>query len=145
MLKLGRLTDYATVLMAALAEEPSGLVSAHELAWRTHLPRPTVGKILKLLGKGGLVAAQRGINGGYRLARPPEAISFADIVAALEGPIALTECAHAASHCVLEAACGVRGNWRRIGDAVQGALAAVTLAQLASGGTRARSGLGPKS
>jgi transcriptional regulator, BadM/Rrf2 family len=131
MLKLGRLTDYATVLMAALAGEPSGVVSAHELAQRTGLPQPTVGKILKLLGKGGLVIAQRGAQGGYRLARTPEAISFADIVAALEGPIALTECADGVSHCVLEKACGVRGNWRRISDAVTGALSAVTLAQLA--------------
>src|SRR3954447_24677900 len=93
MLKLGKLTDYGTVLMTALAVDAAHPHSAQDLATRTRITVTTVAKLLKLLGKSNLVEATRGARGGYRLARPPSDISMADIVAALEGPIALTECA----------------------------------------------------
>lgn len=142
MFKLGKLTDYGTVLMTALAAEPARLRASQELAAITHLAVPTVAKLLKLLGKAGLVESLRGAHGGYRLARAPERISVADIVAALEGPIALTECS-VHRGCGIESHCGVRSNWRVINDAIRSALEAVTLAQMAlplRRGAAARSG-----
>lgn len=130
MFKLGKLTDYGTVLMTALAYEPARLQTSQELAGSTHLAAPTVAKLLKLLGKAGLVESSRGARGGYRLARSPEQITVADIVSALEGPIALTECA-VHRGCGIESHCGVRANWRVINDAIRSALEAVTLAQMA--------------
>ena len=129
MFKLGKLTDYGTVLMTALALEPARVQTSPELAGATRLAGPTVAKLLKLLGKAGLVESLRGAHGGYRLARSPERISIADIVCALEGPIALTECA-VHRGCGIESHCGVRSNWRVINDAVRSALEAVTLAQM---------------
>lgn len=130
MIRLGKLTDYATVLLTALASEPQRLRSAHELAGQTHVAEPTVGKLLKLLARGGLVESLRGAHGGYRLARAPEAISVADIVTAIEGPIALTECSVHSGDCAIESHCGVRGNWRLISEAIRAGLASVTLAQM---------------
>ena len=129
MFKLGKLTDYGTVLMTALAAEPARLQTSQELATSTRLSAPTVAKLLKLLAKAGLVEALRGAHGGYRLARSPDRISVADIVSALEGPIALTECA-VHRGCGIENHCGVRSNWRVINDAIRSALEAVTLAQM---------------
>ncbi|MGQ0699654.1 MAG: SUF system Fe-S cluster assembly regulator [Panacagrimonas sp.] len=129
MLKLGKLTDYGTVLMTALALDPARLQTSQELATSTHLAAPTVAKLLKLLGKAGLVESLRGVRGGYRLARTPDCISVADIVAALEGPIALTECA-VHRGCGIESHCGVRSNWRVINHAIRSALEAVSLAQM---------------
>lgn len=129
MFKLGKLTDYGTVLMTALAAEPGRLQTSQELAAGTRLATPTVAKLLKLLGKAGLVESLRGAHGGYRLARAPERITVADIVSALEGPIALTECS-VHRGCGIENHCGVRSNWRVINDAIRSALEAVSLAQM---------------
>ena len=130
MLKLSKLTDYATVLMTALASEPARLHSAHELAGSTHIAAPTVSKLLKLLGKGGLVESIRGSQGGYRLAKSPSQITVADIIGVLEGPIALTQCSVHKGGCALEPHCGVRSNWRLINSAIRTALEAVTLAEM---------------
>lgn len=132
MLKLGKLTDYAIVVMTALAAEPARSRSAHELARQTHVAEPTVGKVLKLLAKAELLGASRGAGGGYYLARDPADVSIADIVRAMEGPIGLTECSVHGSGCAIEPSCGVRGNWRLISEAIRGALSAVTLAQMAA-------------
>lgn len=129
MFKLGKLTDYGTVLMTALAIEPGRVQNVQELAASTHLAGPTVAKLLKLLGKAGLVESLRGAHGGYRLARSPEQITVAQIVSALEGPIALTECA-VHRGCGIESHCGVRSHWRVINDAIRSALDAVSLAQM---------------
>lgn len=129
MFKLGKLTDYGTVLMTAMAMSPARLRTSQDLAASTHLAAPTVAKLLKSLGKAGLVESLRGAHGGYRLARSPDRISVADIVAALQGPIALTECA-VHQGCGIESHCGVRANWRVINDAIRSALEAVTLAQM---------------
>jgi len=131
MFKLGKLTDYGTVVMTALAARPDALRNAHELAAETHVAAPTVSKLLKQLAKYGLVESIRGAHGGYRLARRPEQITVADVVSALEGPIALTQCAVHDGGCSIESHCGVRGNWRLINTAIRQALESVTLAQMA--------------
>jgi FeS assembly SUF system regulator len=131
MLKLGKLADYATLLMTVLAAEPARLYSAHELAGRTHVAEPTAGKLLKLLARGGLVESLRGAQGGYRLARAPDRITVADVINAVEGPIAVTQCSVHKGNCAIEAFCGVRANWRLINKAIRGALETLTVAQMA--------------
>ncbi|SHH29955.1 transcriptional regulator, BadM/Rrf2 family [Hydrocarboniphaga daqingensis] len=132
MLKLAKLTDYATVVMTAIAAEPAQLHSAQELADRSHLPAATVSKLLKMLAKARLIEATRGAQGGYRLMRSPESITVADVVDAVEGPIAVTSCSIHAGDCSIESSCGTRANWRLINEAIRQALAAVTLAQIAA-------------
>jgi FeS assembly SUF system regulator len=132
MLKLSKLADYATVLMTLVAHEPERLHNGLELAERSNLPAPTVAKLLKSLARGGLLQSLRGAHGGYKLARTPEQISVADIIAALEGPIGVTECASHPGGCTLESACSTRANWRLINVAIREALEAVSLAQMAS-------------
>lgn len=130
MLRVSKLTDYATVVMTCLAAAGDGVVSAQALAERARLEVPTVSKLLKQLAQAGLVASSRGINGGYRLSRAPERISIADIVTAMEGPIGMTECSAQAGLCGHEPHCGVRVNWQRINQAIAGALSNVTLADM---------------
>ncbi|MEO7063271.1 MAG: SUF system Fe-S cluster assembly regulator [Dokdonella sp.] len=130
MLRVSKLTDYATVVMTCLLDAGGGVLSAQSLAERARLEVPTVSKLLKQLAQAGLVVSTRGINGGYRLARAPERISIADIVIAMEGPIGMTECSVHAGMCDRETHCGVRVNWQRINQAIAGALANVTLADM---------------
>jgi FeS assembly SUF system regulator len=130
MLRVSKLTDYATVVMTLLAERPQDVHAALALAERAHLELPTVSKLLKQLGRDGLVESFRGVNGGYRLSRAPQDISVADIVVAMEGPIGMTECGAHTGLCNHESHCGVRGNWRRISDAIETALRSVTLADM---------------
>lgn len=130
MLRVAKLTDYATVIMTVLAHEPEAVLSAPELAERAGLETPTVAKVLKPLAQSGLVAAFRGANGGYRLARPAEAIGLIEIVEALEGPLGMTECSVHVGNCGIEESCGVRANWNRINEVVIDALRGITLAQM---------------
>jgi FeS assembly SUF system regulator len=130
MLRVSKLTDYATVVMATLAAAAGEVLSAQVLAERARLEVPTVSKLLKQLAQAGLVLSTRGINGGYRLARAAERISVADIVAAIEGPIGMTECSAHAGACGHEPHCGVRVNWQRINRAISMALESVTLAEM---------------
>jgi len=130
MLRITKLTDYATVVMTVMASRADALHSAAELAELAHLEAPTVAKLLKPLAAAGLVEGFRGARGGYRLARPPQDISLADVVEAMEGPIGMTECSTATGQCGLEHQCGVRANWRRINDVVAEALQQVSLAQM---------------
>jgi FeS assembly SUF system regulator len=130
MLRVTKLTDYATVVLTALAEAPARVLSAAELAERAGLELPTVSKVLKPLAHAGLVESFRGSNGGYRLARAAETISLIEVVEAIEGRVGMTECSGEHSTCELEAHCGVRGNWRHINDVVADALRAVSLAQM---------------
>ncbi len=131
MLRMGKLTDYATVVLASLAQEPARHRAAAELAERTRLTRPTVSKVLKGLQRAGLVISSRGAQGGYRLARGPEQITAAQILDAFEGPLAITECSSASSHCGIERMCRVGGAWQRINAAIRRALEDVTLQHLA--------------
>ena len=130
MLRVSKLTDYATVVMTVLAEAAGDVLSAQALAERARLELPTVSKLLKQLGHAGLVESFRGVNGGYRIARAPESISVAEIVIAMEGPIGMTECSAHAGLCDHERHCGVRGNWQRINQAIEHALQSVTLADM---------------
>ncbi|HEX6834847.1 MAG TPA: SUF system Fe-S cluster assembly regulator [Rudaea sp.] len=130
MLRVSKLTDYATVVMTALADAPERVHSAQELAEKARLELPTVSKLLKQLAHAALVESFRGVNGGYRLARAPERISIADIVIAMEGPIGMTECSAQAGVCGHEPHCGVRVNWKRINQAIAHALAGVSLADM---------------
>jgi FeS assembly SUF system regulator len=132
MLRVTKLTDYATVVLTVLASEPDVVASAAGLAERAGLEAPTVAKLLKPLAQAGLVDAFRGANGGYRLARPAEAISLFEVVEAMEGPLGMTECSVHAGSCGIEDSCGVRANWRRINDVVADALRGVSLAQMLS-------------
>jgi len=131
MLRMGKLTDYATVVLASLAQEPSRHRAAAELAERTRLGRPTVSKVLKGLQRAGMVISSRGSQGGYRLARLPEQITAAQILDVFEGPIAITECSSASSQCGIERQCRVGGAWQRINAGIRRALEDVTLQQLA--------------
>ena len=130
MLRVTRLTDYATLVLTVMAARPEAVHSAAELAERARLEAPTVSKVLKPLAHAGLVAGFRGVNGGYRLARPPASISLYEIVAAMEGPLGMTECSVHAGHCGIEDHCGVRANWRRVNDVIAEALRGMTLAQM---------------
>lgn len=132
MIRISRLTDYGIVLLSHMAAHPERVHTAAELATETHLPLPTVSKLLRLLARDGLLQSQRGVNGGYGLARAPEQITVSSAVAALEGPIALTTCASAVpSDCSHEPICPVRGHLHLINLAIRQALDAVTLADLA--------------
>jgi FeS assembly SUF system regulator len=130
MLRVTKLTDYATLVLTVMAAEPGAVHSAVGLAERARLEAPTVSKVLKPLARAGLLEGFRGVNGGYRLARAPEAISLIEIVEAIEGPLGVTECSVHAGNCGIEAHCGVRANWRRINDVVADALRGITLAQM---------------
>jgi FeS assembly SUF system regulator len=132
VIRIRKLTDYGIVLLAYFVGDGEPPVrTARELSAKAHLPYATVSKILKALVRKSLLVSHRGIKGGYSLARSPEEISVAEIVAALEGPLALTECsALAPSLCDLEPVCPVRSNWRKINDVVRGALAQLSLAEM---------------
>lgn len=132
MLRVTKLTDYATVIMTVLASRPDAVLSASELAECARLEVPTVAKVLKPLAQAGLVEGFRGTNGGYRLARAADRIGLIDIVQAMEGPLGMTECSVHEGHCGIEDHCGVRANWRHINDVVVEALRNVTLAQMLS-------------
>jgi FeS assembly SUF system regulator len=132
MLRVTRLTDYATVVLTVLAARPGVVLSAPELAEAAGLETTTVAKVLKPLATAGLVEGFRGAGGGYRLARDAAAITLVHVVEAMEGPLGMTECSIHAGNCGIEASCGVRANWRRINDVVADALRGVTLAQMLS-------------
>ena len=128
MLRISRLTDYATVILASLAG--GNLASAADVADRTRIGLPTVSKLLKELQHAGLVTSVRGAHGGYQLARPAAAINAAEIIDAVEGPLALTECAGGAGNCGIEATCLVGHGWQRISRAIRRALVDVSLEEL---------------
>ena len=131
MLRISKLTDYGTVILACLAREPDRLWSAAEVAERTRVGLPTVSKLLKRLQRSGLVTSTRGSHGGYQLARAPEGITAAQILDALEGPFAITECSSEHSTCGLESSCTVGHAWQRVNAAIRRALTDISLAELA--------------
>lgn len=132
MIRISRETDYGIVLLTHIVNSAEGSTySARALAARTHLPVPMVSKILKQLVRDGLLFSQRGVKGGYYLARHPENISVAEIISAVEGPIAMTMCVSTPGECRQEGFCGVRPNWLRINEAVRGALQGITLSEMA--------------
>ncbi|MEE7547036.1 SUF system Fe-S cluster assembly regulator [Xanthomonas sp. Kuri4-1] len=130
MLRVTKLTDYATVVLTVLAARAGDVLSASELAEQAGLEPPTVSKLLKPLAQAGLVEGLRGVHGGYRLARAAGDITLIEIVEAMEGPLAITECSQDHGQCGIAHQCGVRANWRLINDVVADALRGVTLAQM---------------
>jgi len=133
MIRIAKLTDYAIVLLVFMARAAKGAVhAARDLADESGLPLPTVSKVLKCLSREGLVASHRGARGGYTLARAAAAIRISEIIAAMEGPVAVTECSgNCKVSCELERTCPVRDNWQVINDVVQRSLANFTLADMA--------------
>jgi FeS assembly SUF system regulator len=133
VLRIGKLTDYAIVILAHLARRGRVCVSsASDVAEATGIPQPTVAKVLKQLVQGGLLVSSRGARGGYGLARDPSVVTVLDVIDAMEGPLTLTDCAHDATACADHARCGVVGHWPRILHAVRQGLAGVTVHDLAS-------------
>ncbi len=130
MLRITKLTDYAVLVLSDMVR-PGDARAARDVATNTRIPQPTVSKVLKLLARSGLVGSERGKNGGYRLARSADAITLADIVDAVEGPIAVTECSTIERGCCdLEGRCPTETNWIRINEAIRQALRGVTLADM---------------
>lgn len=131
-MRLSSLSDYAVVMMSAAARHCGGArVNAAQLAEETGVPLPTAQKLVSKLSTAGLLRSVRGSGGGFKLARPAAAISLADIIEAVEGPIALTACVDEMRHdCGLEGACKVQPHWSAVNSAVRGALANVSLTSL---------------
>lgn len=132
MIRLSKLADYGIVMMTNMARHPQRQHNAAEIAAESHIPLPMASKILKALARAGLLASHRGAKGGYGLARDAEAITVAQVIVALEGPIALTACIEdGPGDCVIEALCPARANWQRINDAIRQALDGITMAEMA--------------
>lgn len=130
MIKLNRMTDYGVVVMSQMNQHP-GTVTAPELAQATGLPIPTVSKLLKQLAKSGLIESHRGVHGGYSIVRDLEDINAMEIIEALDGPVALTDCVDGAEDmCNVQSLCPLRGGWDKVNAAVRKALTEVTLAEL---------------
>ena len=130
MLRLSKLTDYAVVVLIRLSHGEA-VQTSPGIAAGIGLPEPTVAKVLKALAGSGLVSSQRGARGGYRLVRPLSAIPVTDVVAAIDGPIALTACVEGSgTGCEAECMCPVRGRWDLVNDAVRQALGRITLADM---------------
>ena len=129
MLRVTKLADYGIVILTYLAAHRENTYNARDIANLVNLPLPVVSKVLKLLGKSGLVASQRGIKGGYGLAHAPEKITVAAIIQAVEGPIAVTEC-NTNRDCDLQTGCPVRTNWHLINRTIQSALERISLAEM---------------
>ena len=130
MLRLSKMADYAAVVLATMADRPADQHTSVALAEHTGLARPTVSKLLKALAQSGLVVARRGINGGYSLARAPAAISAVDMIEAIDGPFAMTECTLAPGLCELEPNCRLGAQWRHLSLTVRRTLADITLEDL---------------
>jgi FeS assembly SUF system regulator len=135
MLRVSKLTDYAVVVLVRLsADMPCGegpVQTSPAIACATGVPEPTVAKVLKALSAANLVLSQRGARGGYRLIRPLETISVADVIAAIDGPIALTACVDGSlGACDVHAMCAVKGRWDLVNDAIRQSLTSITLADM---------------
>lgn len=130
MLKIGKLTDYATVILSYMAKDAGHMHAAQEVSDATGITLPTVSKILKLMIRAKLLTSIRGAKGGYLLARLPERITVAAIIQAMEGPIALTECNASHKNCEQASGCEIQGNWGLINQKISNALESVTLADM---------------
>ena len=130
MLRVSKLTDYGSVILAYMACHPDETMSAASLAKSVLLPQATVSKLLKMLVKSGLLCSSLGKQGGYQLARPAEKISLAEIISVLEGSIALTECSVEKGLCCIEDGCNIRQNWRGVNQIIYQSLAQVSLQEM---------------
>ncbi|WP_425403488.1 SUF system Fe-S cluster assembly regulator [Hwanghaeella sp.] len=133
MLRLSRLTDYAVVVLSQMAGRSGHVMTALDLAEATALPQPTVAKVLKLLARSEVIESRRGTQGGYVLDRAATEVSVAEIISAIDGPVALTACVdEATGDCSVETCCPMRGRWDRLNTAVQTAFESVSLAEILS-------------
>lgn len=131
MIRLSRLADYGIVIMTHLARQAERQFATPEIAQATQVPQPTTSKLLKVLARAELLTSHRGAHGGYSLARSPEAISVADVIEAVDGPIALTACTEVGvNDCGIERLCPARTNWQRINRAIREALAGISIAEM---------------
>jgi FeS assembly SUF system regulator len=132
MIRISKLADYGIVLLTQFAREPESTVyNARDLSAAARLPLPTVSKLLKSLARADLLVSHRGSRGGYRLARGLDQISVADVLAAIEGRLAITDCSDAQEACRRETTCPVRGHWTSINEVVRGLLSELKLSQMA--------------
>lgn len=139
MVRISRLSDYGIQLLAAFARQPNEGLTSHQVADLASIPEPTVRKLLKVLSKAQLLVSRRGVQGGYRLARAPEQISVAEIISAVEGPIAMTECnVPGGEGCDRSKDCPMKGTWHAVNQLIQGTLSNLTLSQMVG-----RSPVGP--
>lgn len=146
-MRLSSLADYAVVMLSVAARHcgVSGRLNATLLSEETGIPLPTVQKLVSRLSTAGLIESARGTGGGFRLSRPPASISLADIIEAVEGPIAMTACVDTGRHdCLIEENCRVKPHWNIVNGAVRGALAGVSLASLSTVFPRESEGPGPQ-
>lgn len=133
MIRLSKLADYGIVMITNMARDRQRQHNAAEIAAASHIALPMASKILKALTRAGLLVSHRGAKGGYGLARSAESITIAQVIEALEGPIALTSCVeHGPGGCGIESLCPARANWQRINDAISNALEDITVAEMAS-------------
>lgn len=131
MLKLSRMTDYAVVVLSQMARHQGHCQTAQDLSELTALPQPTVAKVLKLLARASVVDSRRGTLGGYVLDRAATDVSVAEIIEAVDGPVALTACVDGhEGDCTVESLCPMRGRWDMLNTAVQTALESVSLAEI---------------
>jgi FeS assembly SUF system regulator len=131
MIRMTRLTDYGIMLLTLFARDSKNpMKSARDLSVEARLPLPTVSKLLKLLARHGLLEAHRGVLGGFTLTRKPDAITMAEVIGALEGPIGVTDCCAPPSDCGIEKSCIVKNNWMKINRVVLEALDRITLAEM---------------
>jgi len=131
MLRLTKLTDYGILLMTHMATSSQARFSAAELSEATHIPLPTVSKILQMLLHEGMLNSIRGARGGYELTRPSNQINVRDVINVFEGSIALTECnLDDGGACEQHDVCSTSNNWKRINQAVRQALGDISLADM---------------
>lgn len=139
MIRLSKLSDYGIVILAHLAGHrtthsatpgESRSFNARELAAELNLPAPMVSKVLKILTRAEILESQRGARGGYRLARRPEELTVVEMITAMEGPVALTQCNLGPAVCDLDTHCAIKNPWQVINHVVHNALASITLADL---------------
>ncbi|MBO0334797.1 SUF system Fe-S cluster assembly regulator [Sneathiella sp. CAU 1612] len=131
MIKLSKMTDYGVVIMSEMARLPGRTMTAPDVSLYTGLPVPTAAKILRILAKSPFLNSQRGAHGGYSLAKAPKDISIAEIVRAMEGPVAVTSCVDdSVDDCSVESCCPMRGGWEKINRALNTALEEVTLSDM---------------
>lgn len=130
MLRISKLADYATLIMAYAARTPDMPLTAKKTASDLGLQYPTVSKILKRLAKANLLISMRGAQGGYQLAHVPTEINIAEIISVMDGPIALTKCSHVLLHCTLSQNCTTKNNWQSINQIIYEKLAEVSLADM---------------
>lgn len=141
MIRLTNLADYAVVLASHLAARPDMLHTASELSAETSIPVPTVSKILGALSRGNILMSQRGLKGGFRLARPAKDISVCDIVEAVDGPVAITNCVSGRhGDCVIESTCSIKTCWQPINQAIRDAFARISLDEIVANSMMAQMG-----